>query len=34
LWPFNSHRKWGWWPSSIFSFLLFIFVVALMLDII
>jgi len=30
IWPYNAKREWGWWPSSIFAILLFIFIVALL----
>ncbi len=31
--PYNSRRTWGWWPSSIFGILLFIFIIALLLEV-
>jgi hypothetical protein len=33
VWPFNSQRTWGWWPSSIFGILFFIFIVALLMEV-
>lgn len=33
FWPYNARRTWGWWPSSIFAILLFVFIVALLLEV-
>lgn len=33
VWPYNADRTWGWWPSSIFTVLMFVFIVALLLEV-
>lgn len=33
VWPYNAEREWGWWPSSIFAILLFVFIVALLMEV-